>query len=319
MFKSGHNKPDKIYVGCTASGDAGYGIELIMARMSVAVIICSTGRPEILHETLLSVQGQKPTLPSEIIVSFACELDILAESAILPRVHSFVSPRRGSACQRNAALRALGSNPDIVVFLDDDVELAPDHLAAYAACFESDSTIVIATVPDLMHGISGISRNQAKRCIDSLLPSAVTTSSCYPDCRAATGSSMAFRGTLVKRVWFDENLPLYSYMEDYDFTLSCRAYGRSVMVPFAKYVHMESSVGRMSSFRRGYSEIVNPFYIAGKHGLGLPPRMLLGCLRRTMGSILLIPREGLQRLGGHVRGWLDVILQRSDPRKILQM
>jgi GT2 family glycosyltransferase len=290
-----------------------------MTRLSAAVIICSAGRPEILHETLLSVQGQKPAFPSEIIVSVASQSDILPESSILPRVQSFVSPRRGLASQRNAGLQALGSNPDIVVFLDDDVELAPDHLAAYLACFESDSSIVIANAPDLMRGIKGVSRNQARQCINSQPPSAPKTGYRYPDCRSATGSSMAFCGTLVNRIWFDENLPLYSYLEDYDFSLSCQVYGRCVMVPFAQYVHMETSVGRMSNYRRGYSEIVNPFYIASKHGLGLPLRMVLGCIRRTIRSMRLIPSEGVDRLRGHVRGWADVIFQRSDPRKILQM
>jgi hypothetical protein len=170
-----------------------------------------------------------------------------------------------------------------------------------------------------MRGIKEISRNQARQYIRSQLSSAPKTGYRYPDCRSATGSSMAFRGTLVNQVWFDENLPLYGYLEDYDFRLLCQVYGRCVMVPFAQYVHMEPSGGRMSNYRRGYSEIVNPFYIASKHGLGLPLRMVLGCIRRTIRSMRLIPSEGVDRLRGHLRGWADLLCQRSDPRKILQM
>src|SRR5262245_43766390 len=84
----------------------------------------------------------------------------------------------------------------------------------------------------------------------------------YRDGLTPYPASMAFRGTLAGQVWFDENLPLYSFMEDYDFTLSCRAFGRCVKVPSAKYVHLEPSAGRVSNLLRGYSEVVNPFYIA---------------------------------------------------------
>jgi GT2 family glycosyltransferase len=284
--------------------------------LSVVAIICSTRRPQILHETLMSIQGLEPGV-SSVLLSVAADSDVLQESLGLPRVKRVIAPR-GSASQRNAALRSLESAPDFIVFLDDDIEIAPNHIEAYAECFQSDQSIVLATAVDLQPGITNIPREDARIMIEGRDLSDQDTTH-YPDCYTAYGASMAFRGTLAGQVWFDENLPLYSFMEDYDFTLSCRAFGRCVKVPSAKYVHLEPSAGRVSNLLRGYSEVVNPFYIARKHRMGFRARIILGCLRRTAQSIKSIPKDGSTRFRGHVKGWTDVLLRKSDPRKILEM
>jgi GT2 family glycosyltransferase len=287
-----------------------------MSDLSAVAIICSTGRPHILHETLLSLQGLDPG-PSLVVLSVASEADVLETSLALPKIEHLVAPR-GATKQRNAALRALRSVPDMIVFFDDDIEVAPNHLAAYAQCFRADPNIVLATGMDLMSGVKNIRRDEARQMIERLDLSPKEEAP-YQDCRTAYGASMAFRGKLVGRVWFDENLPLYGFMEDYDFTLSCLAFGRCVGADSAKYVHLEPSAGRMSSFRRGYSEIVNPFYIARKHKIGISPRMLFGCLRRTARAIAAIPKGGTAALRGNLKGWTDVLLGRSDPGKVLNM
>jgi GT2 family glycosyltransferase len=285
-----------------------------MSDLSSVAIICSTGRPQILHETLISMQGLKPGL-SSIYVSVAADSDVLEKSLALPGVKCLIAPR-GAASQRNAALRALRSTPEIIFFFDDDIEVAPNHVEAYAECFQSDQNIILATAIDLRPRITNIAREDAKLIIESVRSSKTDL---YRDFRTAYGASMAVRGTILGRVWFDENLPLYSFLEDYDFALSCRAFGRCVLVRSAKYVHLETSSGRVSNTRRGYSEVVNAFYIARKHGTGLRPRMILGCLRRTARSITSIPKDGPTRFRGHVKGWKDVLLGNSDPRKILEL
>jgi GT2 family glycosyltransferase len=281
-------------------------------------VISSTGRPQILHDTLLSVQKLEPA-PSEIVVSVAAVSDILNVSAKLPRVRCALSPLRGLAAQRNLALRALDVIPDIVVFLDDDVELSPCHLRAYIDCFESDASVVIASGNNLMSGIRDIDRREARLAMSCEAPVVTGLGDYYADCRALHGCSMAMRGTLVNQVWFDENLPLWSYLGGYDLALIGRLFGRCVKVPSAHYVHLQPSTSWMSPHLRGYSEVVNPFYIARKHRLGIPPRMLMECLQRTVQSIGLSRKEGIGRFVGNVRGWKDVIQRRSDPRKILLM
>jgi GT2 family glycosyltransferase len=287
-----------------------------MSDLSCIAIICSTGRPQILHETLISIQHLEPGL-SSVYVSVAADSDVLEKSLALPGVKCLIAPR-GAASQRNAALRALQSTPEIIFFFDDDIEVAPNHVAAYAKCFQSDQNIVLATAVDLRPGITNIAREDAKLIIKSVRSSNQEADS-YRDFSTAYGASMAVRRTILGRVWFDENLPLYSFLEDYDFALSCRAFGRCVLVRSAKYVHLEPSAGRVSNTRRGYSEVVNAFYIARKHGMGLRLRMILGCLRRTARSITSIPRDGPTRFRGHVKGWKDVLLGNSDPRKVLEL
>jgi GT2 family glycosyltransferase len=285
-------------------------------NLDAVAIICSTGRPQVLHETLISIQRLEPGL-SSVLVSVAADTDVLEKSLALPGVRHLIAPR-GSTAQRNAALRTLVSAPNFIIFFDDDIEVAPNHLDSYAQCFQSNGNIVLATAVDLRPGITNIVREHAQQIIGS---QGVNNSSAaqYPSCYTAYGASMAVRGTLLGHVWFDENLPLYSFMEDYDFTLSCRAFGRCVEVQSAKYVHLETSLGRVSNTCRGYSEVVNPFYIMRKHRIGLRPRMILGCLRRTVRSITSIPKDGSTRFQGHIKGWKDVLLRNSDPRKVLEL
>jgi GT2 family glycosyltransferase len=60
---------------------------------------------------------------------------------------------------------------------------------------------------------------------------------------------------------FDENLPLYGWLEDVDFCRRLAPYGRIVRNARTAGVHLGSNSGRTSGVCYGYSQIANPLYL----------------------------------------------------------
>ena len=63
---------------------------------------------------------------------------------------------------------------------------------------------------------------------------------------------------------FDERLPLYGWQEDLDFCGALRGSGRIVKTNLVWGVHLGTKRGKGSEVRLGYSQIINPAYIARK-------------------------------------------------------
>ena len=63
---------------------------------------------------------------------------------------------------------------------------------------------------------------------------------------------------------FDENLPLYGWLEDIDFARSIAPYGRVVKSMLLRGVHLGVKRGRTSGVKLGYSQIANPLYMLEK-------------------------------------------------------
>src|SRR5690242_14345710 len=93
---------------------------------SIAVVICSVGRSEVLEATLESVFAQ--TLPpSQIILSVTTSTDLSASTKRDRRVEVIISAK-GSSIQRNKAIEKVNRQCKMVCFLDDDVELDRHYL-----------------------------------------------------------------------------------------------------------------------------------------------------------------------------------------------
>jgi glycosyltransferase involved in cell wall biosynthesis len=106
---------------------------------SVAVVLISKGRPDILDDTVDSVLAQK-LKPSQVLVVVPGEQD-------LPRrdrggaVQNLVGPL-GICVQRNAAIDAIPSDTEVVAFFDDDFELRPDYLEVAVAYLAEHADVV---------------------------------------------------------------------------------------------------------------------------------------------------------------------------------
>jgi GT2 family glycosyltransferase len=277
-----------------------------------------------LHDSVLSVVRQSE--PCSVVISVPAESDVTQETRNLPGISVLVGPR-GSAVQRNYALRSIRHRPECVLFLDDDVELDENYVREILACYRRHPSVAIVNGRNLAHGIYSagtVDRALSRRMIEDYKrdhpevmtaePGAVTPLSTNYGCR------MSIRGSLLGKVNFDERYVLYAFLEDLDFALQCRPSGTIVESDNALGVHLEVASGRMDLKRRGYSEVINPMYLWSKK-IGFPLRSaVLGSARRTARSAVAAVREGDgQRLAGNLIAWMDAARGEFRPEKILEI
>jgi GT2 family glycosyltransferase len=289
--------------------------------MRIAVGIPTSGRAAILAETLADL-GKQSRRPDRIVVCCARREDAGAAAAHLPGVEFLVS-EPGLTRQRNRILEAL-RDCDIVVFLDDDFLMQDDYLAVTERLFASDRTVVGATGVVLGDGAqgAGLSLVEARRLLarDTFVGDAFAVT----PVSNAYGCNMAIRLAPVLRhdLRFDERLPLYGWQEDADFCCRLGAFGRVVQVAGARGVHLGTKSGRTAGIRLGYSQIVNPLYIARRVPAYTHRRAFTQAARNVAANLVRaawpepwIDRRG--RLRGNLIGFLDVLRGRLFPERML--
>ena len=295
------------------------------ARATTPVaVICSAGRPGMLHESVLQVVGQ--TVPCRVVLSVVDEADVLPATRELPGVSVMMGPR-GSSRQRNLALDSIAHQPECVLFLDDDVELERTYVGEVLACYRRHPGVAVVNGRNLAHGIypaGTLDRPLARELLgkfhtDHPEMSSVEAGAVAP-MATAYGCRMAMHGSLLGKVRFDERLVLYGFLEDLDLALQCRRYGEIVEATYALGVHLEVSSGRVGSRRRGYAEVINALYLWHK-GSGFPlGRALLGSMRRTAHNAVRAARTGDRRqFAGNMLGWLDAARGRLEPERMLNV
>ena len=119
-----------------------------------------------------------------------------------------------------------------------------------------------------------------------------------------SSNNMSARRRVLDFVKFDERLPLYAWMEDYDFTLACARVGRVARVENCRMVHLGANAGRISQKRLGFVQVMNPIYIYSKRHPGYHAgAMIIFVARILIGNIVKFPAnpsERWQRLQGNL-------------------
>jgi GT2 family glycosyltransferase len=295
------------------------------APSSVAVIVVSKGRPEILKETVEGLLHQ--TLkPSQIIVVVPSAEDLPArEMPDAVEIHTGVT---GLCRQRNLGLEKVAPNTDYVAFFDDDMELRSDYLEK-GVKFLDDCPGVAAFSGKLVRD-GGVDREKARQLIADYHPVENYEGAFIHGGKLAIlyGCCMIIRRTLLTYEKFDENLPLYCFGEDYDISIRLRRYGIIGRYQACIGVHFRSPGGRVSEVQRGYAIVANNWYFLQKGVTHLPP--LPGYLRFWLVIFFKLLIEALwqELLGdksldwrGRARGFLlaaaDILLGQSSPQRML--
>lgn len=284
---------------------------------SSAIIFASINRPQMLHESVLCAVEQ--TVPSQIVISVPGEKHVLPETLALPGVELVIAGP-GASAQRNAGLRRVSSREGVVFFFDDDVEIERHYVENMLDLFARHPELSLAAGVNVGLGAKPgtLTRSLAKTLIEKKVAESAKPS--ITSIRSVNGCRMAFRADLLDVVQFDERLPLYSYMEDFDFSLQCRKYGSIVLNEACLMVHIEAGEGRVGTRKRGYSEIVNPVYIMRKKTGASFSRTMLGSIRRTLGNARRLgDSAGREQFIGNVIGWSRVIAGKADPEYVLQL
>lgn len=289
-------------------------------QLRIGIAIASAGRADILVQTLAYAERQT-RVADAVFVCVPDEADIGSLREDHPTVTCLFAPR-GLPRQRNRLMQA-ATGIDVLLFLDDDFVMAADYIAEIESVFSENSDVVMATGNVLADGVTtaGLSVQEAEECLSaSVTPAPASLSVVYN----GYGCNMAVRMAVVRsqRLQFDEELPLYAWLEDVDFSRSIARFGWIVRVNSAKGVHLGAKSGRQPGGRLGYSQIANPCYLMSKgtcswqKGFLQMGRNLAANIYGTLRKDPDIDRPG--RLRGNVTAVADLILRRMTPARALQ-
>ncbi|WP_375206960.1 glycosyltransferase family 2 protein [Hyphococcus sp.] len=244
--------------------------------MEAFVIIATKGRARESRRLLLSLSKQ--TLKPKGVIFVGAEpadLDGLEEAPCFAELDCRLcyAARPGLTLQRNIGIERVltdwrPAGDWFAAFFDDDFRPAADWLEQVRNIFLDDPKIMGVTgqvIADGIHGAS-ISEDDALAYLEGRLP----PGRCWAQWEeprpisSVYGCNMAFRDVVTRDVRFDEDLPLYAWQEDRDYTGQAQAYGRVIYHPAPRGVHLGVKGGRTSGVRMGYSQIANPIFLMRK-------------------------------------------------------
>lgn len=301
------------------------------------VIIATKGRADQVCGLLdwLSMQTMQPT---SVVVVGVTQADVegVADTPYAREGHVqlLLTGEAGLCLQRNAgiehlldsALRAPGHS-FFITFFDDDFRPAFDWLEKCRDTFVENDGVAALTghvLADGAHG-SSLTDDDAVAYIDGKrMPDKHWASGAQERSLASMyGCNMAFRDSVILECRFDENLPLYGWQEDQDYTTQARRFGRTIYTPACRGVHLGTKTGRVSGLRFGYSQIANPLYLMRKGTMGVRKsarfvlRHLIANTTQGVRTHPLVDYRG--RLRGNLMAIVDCLRGRCDPRRVLDL
>ncbi|MBP0463965.1 glycosyltransferase family 2 protein [Roseomonas sp. PWR1] len=289
--------------------------------MRIAIGIATRGRAAILAAVLRDLERQSRRADRVIVCHVTAE-DVAGCDAI-PGIE-FITAPAGLPRQRNAILDA-AADCDVVLFLDDDFLCAPDYLAVTEAAFATRPDMVVATGTVVADGANGpgFSVEEGAALLAADIPPA-DRMAMAPHFNGY-GCNMAFRMATVRAhgIRVDERLPLYAWYEDIDVTRQLGRHGAILRLAGARGVHLGSKSGRVAQVRLGYSQVVNPVYLARKgtfpwnHAIPSAARHCLANLVRSIRPEPWADRWG--RFRGNMIGLWDLIRGKAAPERILEL
>jgi GT2 family glycosyltransferase len=291
-------------------------------ELRIAVGIATVGRSEIVVETIAELSAQNRA-PDEILVCAPTAADVEGVERRHPQVKLLPGPR-GLTPQRNEIIRNACGN-DVVLFIDDDFVVCPGYLSAIEAAFVANKEVVLATGQVIADGILGpglpvhVARALALTCLDD-----DGDGECV-DIYNAYGCNMAVRlaPVFAHGLLFDEELPLYAWLEDVDFSRRIAQFGRIVQVMGARGIHLGIKSGRQSGVRLGYSQVANPIHLMRKgtcsrrRALCLIGSNVAANVVKSMCTEPYVDRFG--RASGNFQALIDLVAGRLTPSRILTL
>lgn len=299
------------------------GASECVPRLRIAIGIATAGRRELLTQTVEFLKCQ--TRPPDLLVICPLPSDGTDQNAFadFPCPALVRSGPVGLCAQRNMIL-SIVDTADIIVFFDDDYLPAPNYLEVLEDIFLSNGDVSGSTGVLLADDAKGPGLSVEKG-LAILKASTFVGKGGLERAFGLYGCNMAFRMKFIREddIRFDENLPLYGWQEDIDFSLRISPFGRLVRSDRLLGVHLGVKAGRTSGVRLGYSQIANPIYLnrkgtmPWKFACKLILRNLAANFARSFYPEPWIDRAG--RLKGNCMALIDALKGVASPMKILNL
>jgi glycosyltransferase involved in cell wall biosynthesis len=291
---------------------------------AVTVAIATTGRRAIVGQTIAYLARLKDR-PDRVIISVANpeDIDTFALPSLPFPLDTLTGPK-GSCTQRNAVLEA-ATGSGVILFLDDDFLIADGYIAALRRLFTQHEDVVMSTGRVLADGIHGPGFTHEEGL--EILAQAPQTPP-LPQVRneySVYGCNMAIRVSILEKhpERFDEDLPLYGWLEDMDLSRRMARHGRIVKDDSLLGVHLGTKIGRSAGVMLGYSQIANPVHMLRK-GSVQPARVLKIMAKNILSNLAksLWPEPWIDRRGrmrGNVIALYDLLRGRCAPGRVLEL
>lgn len=293
-------------------------------KLRIAVGIATAGRRAILDYTL-DLIARQTRLPDTLIVCPAVREDLGEESLLnLPFSTSVRLGKRGLTAQRNQILAGATAS-DVIVFFDDDFFPQLNYLEELERLFLENADVVAITGRPMLDGANGPGLDAAAALELIARDGSAPRDRAIEPTYGTYGCNMAFRMRPIreKGLLFDENLPLYGWQEDIDFSRQLSEAGRIIDAKALRGVHLGVKGGRTSGVRVGYSQIANPVYLVRKGTMSqafaapLIWRNTLANVGKSLWPEPWIDRRG--RLKGNCLALRDLLTGRIAPQRILEL
>lgn len=291
---------------------------------TVAIVLASAGRPGLLAETVRTCSAQSGA-DFHGIISVPDDASLPEDRALLSG-WQVVTGARGLAAQRNAGVAVLDDSVDAVAFFDDDAVLRPDYLVNAMRFLDDHPDVLALTGRVLLDGASKSRGEIDEETTRAALARSMTderTEGWRPT-RELYGCNFVVRRARAPRLRFDERLPLYSWLEDHDFARRLRRFGPLAHVDDCVVVHRgAASGGRQNHLRLGYSQVMNPVYLAqkGSFTIWLAAKQIFRPVAKNIALSVAGSASGWrrERLRGNGVALRDVVRGRVTPERIVEL
>ena len=271
----------------------------------MVVGIATSGRSEILRYVISNIEAQ--TRPAELIIIAASSSSDVPADIVNSDRFLVIFNKGGLTAKRNSIL-IHSSDADIICFFDDDFVPAPNYLMNVQNSFMTDEKLAGLTglvIADGIHG-SGIGIEESMRIIAEYVPN---KRNFYRNVYSLYGCNMSFRYSVIQSagIVFDEDLPLYGWLEDLEFSQQISKFGSLRLTSHAFGIHLGVKKGRQSGRKFGYSQISNPIFIACKGNMSWNKafsQIFRNLLKNAVLSLL--PQTNVDRRGRLFGNWLAV-------------
>ncbi|MBA4277623.1 glycosyltransferase family 2 protein [Flavobacterium sp.] len=270
--------------------------------MKFSLIICTYMRPLSVLQLLQSVQEQK-LYPDEILIidgSTNRETEIILNENRFQNLHYFAVPPeyRGLTKQRNYGIERIGTEMEVVCFLDDDTVLEQDYFEEIIKTFEehqgvssvggvaiNENSWTLAEPNkkyDSRHYFQweGFVYKEGQRNVvrnylglqSNLAPGRMPDYSHGKTCGfplngktyevdLLIGMSFAFRKKVFDSIRFSPYFEGYGLYEDADFSIRALQFGKNVINTKAQLSHFHHPSGRPNQYKYGKMVVRNGWYV----------------------------------------------------------
>jgi glycosyltransferase involved in cell wall biosynthesis len=296
-------------------------------KNKISFVIATKDRPKEVMAVLdcLEEQSQRP---NEVIIVDGGDSPIpknsIASSNFPVKYFRYSPP--SAARQRNAGIKAVCTEVNLIGFFDDDIVLDSNALERMLVFWEEASEDIMGASFNLVNHPTlaasdlkysylaeklGIYHKKVGRVLRSGFQTMIGTVDRTMEIQWLPTGAAVWRRTVFNTHKFDDWFAASSYLEDLDFSYRAGKFHRLAVVADARYFHYPASGGRENSFSFGKREVANRLYFVRKHSELSVGRCIFSLGLRMLMSFYLFAKSRnagyLLRLLGNIGGFKQFI------------